>query len=362
MTSSSLDFMVSRQDLRKGQWQTTPLPALSDGEVLIKVDHFALTANNITYAAFGEAMGYWNFFPAPEGFGRIPVWGYGDIVESRHPDLSVGERVYGYFPMSSHLVIQADRVSKSGFIDRAEHRAALAAVYNAYLRVSNDASHAAPAEAAQSILRPLFMTSFLIDDFLADNGFFGAQQVVLSSASSKTSLGLAFTLKQAARDGISIVGLTSRANIAFVESTGYYDKVVAYEDISTLPRDPTVFVDMAGGGSVRAAVHSHFADQLTYSCSVGGTHWEDKMATPDLAGPRPTLFFAPAQIKKRHADWGPGGLDKRLGGVWTAFLADVAGWLKISEGRGPEAVEAIYYEVLEGKSRPEQGHMASVAA
>jgi hypothetical protein len=205
------------------------------------------------------------------------------------------------------------------------------------------------------------MTSFLIDDFLSDNDVFGAQQVVLSSASSKTSLGLAFTLKQAARDGIAIVGLTSRANIAFVESTGYYDKVVAYEDIATLPRDPTVFVDMAGGGSVRAAVHSHFSDQLTYSCSVGGTHWEDKLATPDLAGPRPTLFFAPAQIKKRHADWGPGGLDKRLGGVWTAFLADVAGWLKISEGRGPQAVEAIYHEVLEGKSRPEQGHMASVA-
>ena len=168
MTSSSLDFMVSRQDLRKGQWQTTPLPALSDGEVLIKVDHFALTANNITYAAFGEAMGYWNFFPAPEGFGRIPVWGYGDIVESRHPDLSVGERVYGYFPMSSHLVIQADRVSKSGFIDRAEHRAALAAVYNNYMRVSSTGTHQASAEPAQSILWPLFMTSFVIDDFLAE--------------------------------------------------------------------------------------------------------------------------------------------------------------------------------------------------
>ena len=361
MTLSSLDFMVSRKDLRQGQWQTTPLPALSEGEVLIKVDHFALTANNITYAAFGEAMGYWNFFPAPEGLGRIPVWGYGDIVESRHPDLSVGERVYGYFPMSSHLVIQADRVSKSGFSDRAEHRAALAAVYNNYVRVSSDPNHVASAEPAQSILWPLFMTSFVIDDFLADNGFFGAQQVVLSSASSKTSLGLAFTLKRAARDGIAIVGLTSRANIAFVESTGYYDRVVAYEDIATLPRDPTVFVDMAGGGSVLAAVHNHFAEHLTYSCSVGGTHWEDRLVTKGLPGPRPTLFFAPAQIKKRHTDWGPGGLDQRISGVWSAFLSDIDRWLKVSEGRGPETVEAIYYEVLEGKSRPEQGHMASVA-
>ena len=361
MTHSSLDFMVSRSDLRQGQWQTTPLPTLKDGEVLLKVDHFALTANNITYAAFGEAMGYWKFFPAPEGLGRIPVWGYGDIIESRHPDLKVGERVYGYLPMSSHLVIEADRVSKSSFVDRAEHRAGLAAVYNNYMRVSSDGTHQASAEPAQSILWPLFMTSFVIDDFLADNAFFGAQQVVLSSASSKTSLGLAFALKQAAREGIAIVGLTSKANIGFVESTGYYTKVVAYEDIATLPRDPAVFVDMAGGGSVRASVHSHFADQLTYSCSVGGTHWEDRVVTKDLPGPRPTLFFAPTQIKKRHTDWGPGGLDQRVGGVWTTFLADIDRWLKISEGRGPKAVEAIYHEVLEGRSRPEQGHMASVA-
>jgi hypothetical protein len=362
MTTTSQDFIVSRKDLRSTAWQQTPLRDLGPGDVLLQVDHFAFTANNITYAAFGEAMGYWNFFPAPEGFGRIPVWGFADIIESQHPDLPVGERVYGYFPMSSHVILQADRVTASGFSDRAEHRAALAAVYNAYLRISHDPAYGAAAEPAQSILRPLFMTSFVLDDFLADNSFFGATQVLLSSASSKTALGLAFALKQAARPGIEIVGLTSRANAAFVESTGYYTKVVAYEDIAALPRDPAVFVDMAGGGSVRAAVHNHFTDQLKYSCAVGGTHWEDKTQASDLPGPRPTLFFAPGQIKKRQADWGPGGLEKRFSGVWTAFVADVDRWLKVSEGRGPEAVEAIYREVLEGRARPEQGHMARVEA
>jgi hypothetical protein len=362
MTLQSQDFLVSRADLRRAEWRTQPVQALKDGDILVKIDHFAFTANNITYGVFGQAMGYWNFFPAPEGFGRIPVWGFGNVVESRHPGVAVGERLYGYFPMSSYVVIEADRASPASLIDKAEHRAALAAVYNNYQRVSNDPGHTAEIEPAQAILRPLFMTSFVIDDFLEDNGFFGAKQVILSSASSKTSLGLAFALKHAARKGIEIVGLTSAANKAFVEATGYYDKVVSYDAITSLAKDTAVFVDMAGGGSVRAAIHNHFAETLAYSCSVGGTHWEDREVHEALPGPKPTLFFAPSQIKKRHTDWGPGELDKRVAGVWTAFLADVANWLKVSEGVGPAAVEAIYHEVLEGRARPEQGHMARIEA
>ena len=360
MTHQSQDFLVSRKDLRQAEWRTQPVRALNDGDILVKIDHFAFTASNITYGVFGQAMGYWNFFPAPEGFGRIPVWGFGNVVESRHPDVAIGERLYGYFPMSEYLVIEADRVTASALSDRAAHRAALAAVYNHYQRVSSDPGHTPAIEPAQAILRPLFMTSFVIDDFLEDNEFFGAKQVILSSASSKTSLGLAFALKQAARKGIEIVGLTSASNKAFVESVGYYDMVVTYEAISSLPKDSAVFVDMAGGGSVRAAIHNHFAETLAYSCAVGGTHWEDRVVQESLPGPSPTLFFAPAQIKKRHSDWGPGELDKRVASIWSAFLIDVARWLKVSEGHGPKAVEAIYHEVLEGCAKPEQGHMARI--
>jgi NADPH-dependent curcumin reductase CurA len=362
MTYQSQDFLVSRKDLRQAEWRTQPVRALNDGDILVKIDHFAFTANNITYGVFGQAMGYWNFFPAPEGLGRIPVWGFGNVVQSRHPDVSVGERLYGYFPMSEYLVIEADRITPSALSDRAAHRAAMAAVYNHYQRVSHDPGHSAAIEPAQAILRPLFMTSFVIDDFLEDNGFFGAKQVILSSASSKTSLGLAFALKQAARKGIEVVGLTSAANKAFVESVGYYHKVVTYDAIQSLRKDTAVFVDMAGGGSVRAAIHNHFAETLAYSCAVGGTHWEDRAVPEALPGPSPTLFFAPAQIKKRHSDWGPGELDKRVASIWSAFLSDVARWLKVTEGAGPKAVETIYHEVLEGRAKPEQGHMARIGA
>ena len=71
--------------------------ALQPGQARLALDRFALTANNITYAAFGEAMKYWQFFPAGDpAEGCLPVWGFADVVESLASGLDVGRRVWGY--------------------------------------------------------------------------------------------------------------------------------------------------------------------------------------------------------------------------------------------------------------------------
>src|SRR5690242_13818907 len=93
------DFLVDRRDLRRTTIEHGPDPrdvALAPGRVLLAIDAFALTANNVTYAVFGDAMRYWQFFPAHDEWGRIPVWGFADVVRSAHDDVPVGERVYGY--------------------------------------------------------------------------------------------------------------------------------------------------------------------------------------------------------------------------------------------------------------------------
>jgi hypothetical protein len=289
---------------------------LGDGTVRLRIDAFALTSNNITYAAFGDAMNYWDFFPTGDAAtGCIPVWGFGDVVESRCESIAVGERVYGYLPIASDVVLQPARITPAGFLDGSEHRRTLHAVYNQYSRCAADPGYVPAREAEQALLRPLFTTSFLIDDFLGDNAFFGARCVVLSSASSKTAYGTAFCLAQrrGSADAVKVIGLTSPGNRAFTRALGCYDEVLSYDDVASLPADvPTVYVDFSGSVSVRSSVHEHFGDTLAYSCSVGGTHWEALGSGKGLAGPRPVLFFAPAQIKKRNADWGPDGLQQRL--------------------------------------------------
>jgi hypothetical protein len=262
--------------------------------------------------------------------------------------------------------LQAVRPSPAGFFDGAEHRAALHAVYNNYARCSMDPFYTPQTEDAQALLRPLFMTSWLIDDFLADNDFFGAGNggiMLLSSASSKTAYGTAFQLAQ--RQGIEVVGLTSAANLEFCRSLGCYHRVVTYDQLDRIAADAAcVYIDFAGNAGLRKAIHTRFAN-LKYSSSIGGTHVEQLGGARDLPGPRATLFFAPAQIKKRNAEWGAEILGRRLLQAWQGFIGKVcdpaAPWLVVEHHVGPDAVKAAYATVLGGRGDPRVGHMLSLS-
>lgn len=345
--------------------------ALAEGEARLALQTFSLTANNITYAAFGEAMKYWQFFPSGDAaFGCLPVWGFATVAESRVPGLAVGRRVWGYHPAGTHLVVAPSKVSAAGFVDGAAHRQELALVYNQYAFCDADPGWKPELEGLQAVLRPLFVTSFLIDDFLADNGFFGASQVLMSSASSKTAFGTSHCLAQ--RRGMpgapKIVGLTSAGKLDFVRSLGCYDEVLGYGDWATaLPaKTPTVYVDFAGDAGLRRQVHGHFGAALAYSSSIGGTHWEQLGGARDLPGPRPTLFFAPAQVKKRSAPppegWGGAELQRRIGAAWSRFIGEVAarGWVQIVERPGAQAALMAYGEMLGGRTEAHQGLMLSL--
>jgi hypothetical protein len=359
---SSTAFIVARDDLARCKLIETSMASvadLPDETLLVKVDRFAFTANNITYAMLGDQLKYWQLFPAPDGFGNIPVWGFGQVIASKHPQIAEGELLFGYFPMATHLVIEAADVSKRGLRDAAAHRQGVAPVYNAYARVSGDPAFAGRQGDYQALLRPLFMLSFLVDDYLAEADFYDARSVMLSSASSKTAFGLAHLLSL--REPIRVIGLTSAANADFVKSLGCYDEVVSYDGLSSLStKQPVAFVDMAGNGELRSKLHRHFGDRLAYSGRIGLTHQSRSGDEPDLPGAKPTWFFAPDQIRKRAKEWGPGGIEQRFGNAWSGFAPKLDGWIKVIEGRGPEVVRQIYLNTLGGRVAPDQGHILSL--
>ena len=362
--TDSVDFIVNKKDPHQTAFvsgRDSAETALAPGQVLLRVDRFAFTANNITYGAVGDLIGYWSFFPTQEGWGRIPVWGFADVVRARHDGVQAGERIYGYFPMSTYLVVQADHVSAAAFIDAAPHRAALPPVYNQYTRIAAAPGYDRAHEGHVALFRPLFTTSFLLDDFLAASAFFDTRAVVLSSASSKTALGLAFLLSQSERGQCEVVGLTAPANTAFVERTGYYDRVVSYDNVQSLSREmPAVFVDFAGNATVVRAVHQALGEGLKYSCSVGVTHWNQIAFGAEVPGPAPILFFAPDHARRRVGDWGAAGFQSRVGEAMERFLGSAARWLRIVEGSGQAAVEDVYRAALDGKIDPSEGHVLSL--
>lgn len=360
---STTTLLVRQDQLATTRLLTTDDTPLAEGQVRVRVESFALTANNITYAALGDMLNYWQFFPTGEaGWGIVPVWGFGTVVQSLHPAVAVGERLYGYWPMASQAVLSPQRVNPTGFSDGAPHRAGLHAVYNHYLRTSTDGLYRADNEDVQALLRPLFITSWLIDDFLADQQFFGARRMLLSSASSKTAYGTAFQLAQ--REGIEVIGLTSPGNVAFCESLGCYSRVVTYDTLDQIDgATPSVYIDFAGSVGLRQRIHAHFTG-LAYSCSVGASHVQDLGGAGQLPGPRPVMFFAPAQVKKRHADWGAQGLNDRLVTAWDQFSAAVSSgpqpWLVVQHHTGPEATQTLFASVLAGSGDPRAGHIATM--
>lgn len=296
------------------------------------------------------------------------MWGFARVIESQCAGIVSGEKFYGYYPMATQVILQAERITPAGFVDGSPHRQSLHAAYNQYMRCSQDPFYTASTEDLQSLLRPLFITSFLIDDFLADNDFFGAcaaeqpATLLLSSASSKTAYGTAFQLAQ--RPGLEVVGLTSPGNVAFCESLGCYSRVLSYEQLDQVAADTAcIYIDFAGNAGLRHRIHGRFS-QLKYSCAIGGTHLEALVAkgnAKDLVGPKAILFFAPAQIKKRSADWGAQGLGERLVRAWLAFSGRVSQaespWLIVQRHEGRQAVEAVYHEVLAGGGDPRIGHI-----
>lgn len=353
-------LMTRKSDLGDTSLAEIPAPGkLREGEVVLALDRFSLTTNNITYAAYGDAIGYWRVFPAGEkDFGMMPVWGFADVAASRAPGVDVGARVFGYFPMADTLVVQAEKISRGGFADASPWRKAVPDIYNRYVLCAADHHYLAALENSEALFRPLFITSYTAVDFLRENKFFGARRIVVSSASSKTAYGAAWCLRD---DEVEVVALAGARNRAFVEGLGVYDAVHGYDAVEALGTGlATLYLDLAGDADLRRRVHAHFGTDLAYDCLVGSTQ-SDSFTADDsaLTGPKPVFFFAATCLDGHRAQG-------TLHAFYNRFLADkraffervvdpASPWIHIVEHRGLEAARGVIRDLADGASDPMEG-------
>ena len=351
-------FEVDRDHLNQTRISDLPDPEPRSGQAVIQIDQFAVTANNITYGIAGDIIGYWQFFPAEDNWGRIPVWGKGTVTHAGETDLNDGEEFYGYYPMSSYLIIEPTKISTRGFVDGTEHRATLPSVYNQYSLMNDANGFDRRYDLHRMVYFPLFITGYVLDDYLFDNEFFGAENIILSSASSKTSISTAFQLNQR---GAKTTGLTSSKNQEFVKSLGLYNHVVTYDAVSSInSTQKTSYIDMAGNRDILSQVHHHLGDQLVLSSGVGVTHYHARGGTEpaNLPGVKPEMFFAPNQIQKRNLEWGPEKFQNELQFAWADFLTSIDDWISINASSGQTEVTNVYHTVLAGAA-PNQAYVVS---
>jgi hypothetical protein len=310
-----------------------PRDDVADGEAQLRVERFALTTNNVTYGVLGDQLGYWRRFPAPNGWGRIPAWGYATVTVSRAPGIAEGMRAFGFVPMASRLTVRPVP-HPLGFRDASPHSADLNPIYIQYLAVDDDAEDAA------LIWRPLFGTSLMLDLDVTENGLPGT--VVLTSASSKTAIGLAHLLRERP---VRTIGLTSPARTGWVTELGLYDEVLGYDALDRLDAgDDVVLIDFTGDWALAGRIHERLGSALRRSLLVGYTHRRGEAVEPPASAVR---YSAPAEMVRRRQT-----LADDYARAWSGFAAVAERLLRIERLSSGEALLGAYRDLLEGRANP----------
>lgn len=361
------EMWVNRENYRETKVVATDLPPLTDGEVLVAIDKFGLTANNVSYAVSGDIIGYWGYYPVTnnteENWGKVPVWGCATVIESNSDDIATGERLWGFFPMASHVTLKPGKITTDQFMDITDHRKDLPALYNGYRRTKAEPELLQKLENERCLLFPLFMTGWVLYDYLLDNDLFGAEQIIVGSVSSKTGFSLAKFLHAELSIKAKIIGVTSERNIGFVESLGACDQIVTYGNETEIDASkPSAYVDMSGDTALTARLHNHLQENMVESAMVGASHWEAGGKQQQLPGAKPTFFFAPGHIGKRDKEWGTGATMMKAMIAGAGVAEEIKSTMTVDWTNTPAGLQTLWVDLLDNNIPPSRGLMVSLLA
>ncbi|KAG2154153.1 uncharacterized protein EDB93DRAFT_1132941 [Suillus bovinus] len=371
---------------------------IPNDHVLLEVDRFGFSTNNMTYQALGEALHfrYFEFHHAPEAEGAsskthgvTPVWGFGTIIKSTHPKVHTGERVYGYFAPARYLLLSVSPdVNKYAFFVPRPHLPPDRRPYNQITRCAADPLYdpSPTAEDLTMLYRPLFWTSFWCEDWLNSSNYKGGStHILISSASSKTAFCLAYLIRR--RNSLQgsptrrVIGLTSTKNLAFTKSLGLYDHTFDYVSFDTslgnLPRGHWIYVDVAGNDALNARVRDHFRacgdSELATCIALGLTNISASTIEPSSASwgsdsdvsqgidPKLEHFFMPEWLSIRKQQLSVSAIAQMQKEAWTMLMSDCGTWsVTLRRIYGPDQVKAAYEEIVRRGLVPEDAFVWSL--
>lgn len=342
----SWDLLVRRDDLTATGIRHAPKVPLREGEVRLAAEKFALTAITATYARLGESeLPFFDAFAGPEGHGRVPTWGYARVEESRRPGIAVGTRYFGFLPLSTHVTLTAEPTVR-GFADTAPEREYLHPWYREYL-LAGEPDELDELDDHRLLLRPLYPASFNLAEFLGRETT--PRTVLITSASSKTALGLAALL--APRQDVTTLGVTASRSLGFVRGLGHYDTVITYDELAAAEVDgPVVLVDFTGQAERLSAVYDRFGAVLDDALLVGYTHPGAEIEPPPgLTDPEPWIFFTPSEEQRLIEKEGEEAYRARYQEAEDRFVGNAPSWLTVDRPAGPDALEAAYRSLIAGE-------------
>lgn len=317
-----------------------PLPPLGPSSIRIKSKTIGLTTNNFSYARGGHVLGWWDIYPPPSNtpapfndhnaYGCIAGWGYAEIVSSTVPGIEAGQSVFGFVPIGTltwDFTIEQTGMKDQIYITN-PHRQHVWKIYNR-MHVKAPLPKLVEEKGWDSLgwdsLEGLFGTGYNLsrhgfawkDEYRCHpggdaRGPWTAEQanlddstVVILSASGKTAMGFVYCLREnrpKEHQPRTIIGVCSAGSRSVVENSGFYDKIVSYDDYAATKEDieksgakKVVLLDKGGRPGSRETWNKEFETlSAPYQfISVGG---EVKVQNPEEASARMKQFFATVQV------------------------------------------------------------------
>ncbi|WP_430414113.1 DUF2855 family protein [Parasphingorhabdus sp.] len=329
---------------------------LSQGQASIAIERFSFTANNILYVVLGHQNRYWDLFPAEGKWGNSPAWGVGRVVDSKSDLLEKDSRLFGLFPLASQCVIQPRILGPRHVVDTAQHRQALAPAYNRYTRIDElDHFHGIGGD-WQLLLRPLALVGLLAAHHFKDRNYFNAKIIYVTSASSKTGIGVGLMIKNQSPE-MKVIGITSPEKTNYVSALDVYDQVIDYDNLAELQDAPSILFDLTGNHSLVQKIHSKLSAALKHSASAGRSHWSAGGETEVVGNVAPERFFTPVIMQHYLAIWGGELFERRFGATIQTLQNALSGQVEIKHVRGSEGLTSLYMQLLDGSASAKEGHI-----
>jgi len=274
----------------------------------------------------------------------------------------VGSVMYGYLPTADQVVLTASQVTQSAFVENSPHRKDLDLFYNQYEFVSDHAHYSRADDKARMIFGPLHQTAFVMLHFLLDNEWKGAKQIIILSASSKTSLGMAYGFHKAEGKPI-VVGVTSPKNVESLKQFGLYDKLIAYDDIEGVAADlPTLLIDMSGRIETINDLYLKLGDLFISWIQIGRTHWTKPRSRSIVPKEKIDFFFAPGHMIKKQKEWGKETYDAALADFVKASAAKITTWMNYKSYSGLHQLAKMHQRLAEGSVPPQEAIIIELEA
>lgn len=416
MEDQAVIQVLEKKNFTKQHLLSVPisLPRIGPSTARVKTSMMSLSTNSTTYALYGDMLGWYDIHVLPADiphmfsdstkYGRISSWGYAQVIESTFAAAPVGSFVFGYLPIGTlpvDLVLESVTVWKTQAVDTSPHRQQVMPIYNRYQLLPSPPSNM-NSQAYDSVMQVLFETSYNLNrgSFAFDgrkpfpplgvsygrlgpatqswtqrDAHISNAAVVLLAASGKTALSFAHQLRHArpsADQPDKIIGVTSASSKAFVVGTGFYDRVLLYDDINSpgvaesVGRFAKVILGDFGG---RGSATSTWLEALKSYCKsivwlgVGG---ESKLYTPEEMAMKQSYATNNGMLQVNAS----GMRDSAMQAVgeekyWEEFLPE---WNRFKEmggipgltfnvGSGMDDVGKVWDQICTGGFKPNEGYV-----